>query len=141
MPSTQNDGRPRTYVDSFDVFFGYIPWFAGYLAFVVWARLIVRALRGEKAVQDWTTDIATAFFIGVGAVVSAARVRTAVSLHTSVTETRELLKDAAADAARQDQAGAKRDDRVYRVTVTMAWVAGLTLAAAIVTLTVTIVNA
>jgi hypothetical protein len=140
MPITQNHSWPRTNVDSFDVFFGFIPWFAGYVAFVVWARLIVRALRGEEAVQDWTTDIATAFFIGVGAVVSGARVRTAASLHTSVTETRELLKDAAGDAARRDQAAGKRDDRVYRVTLTMGWVAGLTLAAAIVTLAVTIVK-
>ena len=140
VTNPQQPTPTRKYFDGFDLVVGFLPWFAGYVAFVVWARLIVRAIRGEEVVQEWTTDVATALFIAAGALVSAARVRNSVSIHGTVVEARELLRDTKADADRRSESAAVRDDKMYRLTTRMAWVAGLTLAAAVVTLAVAVVR-
>lgn len=130
----------RSLVDGFDVVFGLLPWLAGYGTFVIWARVIVGAIRGEEVSHSWSTDAITALFIAAGSLASAARVRAGVALHDSVAELREAAQEASEEAERRDARAAARDAQLYRVTVKMAWVAGLTLAAAILTLIVTLVG-
>jgi len=150
--------RIRAYIDGFDVLFGLFPGLTGYAAFVSWARVIVRALRGEAVIEDRRTTYATAAFIAARAISSGTHVRQSVALHESIRELRELLGEAAADAeAREkrlaetleaaaldaearERRAADRDKRLYKVNVAMASLAGFTLLAAIVTLVVAIVQ-
>jgi hypothetical protein len=44
--------RLKTYLDPIDLFFGIFPAAASYAAFVTWASLIVRAIRGEDVKED-----------------------------------------------------------------------------------------
>ena len=62
-----------------------------------------------------------------------------MALRESLIEVREVMRTAAEDDAERDQRNAARDERIYKVTVAMAVVAGVTLAAAIITLVVTLV--
>ena len=146
------------YLDAYDVLFGLVPGLAGYAAFVAWADVIVRALRGEDTSENWRTFVGSAGYIGSRAMISSANARSNVALHDSVTEMRQLLREAAKDAEERDsrlrdllrevaadaqareQHAAQRDQRLYRVTFAMAVLAGLTLLSAIVTLVVTIVS-
>ena len=130
----------RSSIDAFDVLFGLFPWMAAYIAFVTWASKIVNAIRGEEVIDDWRTTFATVAFIAARSIGSAAEVRGNVALHESVVEMRELLREAAADAEARDRRAAEREAKLFSVTVKMAWVAGFTLLAAIVTLVVTIVK-
>lgn len=130
----------RTSVDAFDVLFGLFPWMAAYMAFVMWANKIVNAIRGEEVTDDWRTTSATVAFIAARSIASATEVRESVALRESVVEMRQLLREAAADAEARDRRAADREDKLFSVTVKMAWVAGFTLLAAIVTLVVTIVK-
>jgi hypothetical protein len=146
-------------IDVFDLVFGFGPWMAAYAAFVTWLNLIVRAVRGEDVEQDRRTTYATAAFIGARAIYSATHTRETVGLHNSVVELRELQREAAKDAeardkrmrellqqaaadaeARETRGAADRERNLYKINVAMAVLAGLTLAAAIVTLVVTIVK-
>jgi hypothetical protein len=145
-------------IDVFDLVFGFGPWLAAYAAFVSWLNLIVRAVRGEDVRQDRRTTYATAAFIGARAIYSATHTRETVGLHNSVVELRqlqreaakdaeardrrmrELLQQAAADAEAREKRAADRERNLYKINVAMAVLAGLTLAAAIVTLVVTIVK-
>jgi len=150
--------RLGSYIDGFDVLFGLFPGLTGYAAFVSWARVIVRALRGEPVVEDRRTIYATAAFIAARAISSGAHVRQSVALRDSVVELRGLLGDAAADAEEREKRlsetlaiaaadaetrekrAADRDKRLYKVNIAMATLAGLTLLAAIVTLVVAVVR-
>lgn len=144
----------RATFDSFDIFFGLLPLMASYAAFVCWAKLIVRAIRGEEVQEDWRVTVATAAHIGIRALVAATEVRESVALrqavgetslaishtHQSVSDTRQLLNDIAVDATNRDHQSRKQQDQLYKVTLAMAWVAGFTLLAAIVTLVVAILG-
>lgn len=97
---------------------------------------------------------ATAAYIATRSLVAATEVRESVALRQAVggtrqavsdtrqaiSDTRELIHDMAREAETRDQRAARRQDQLFKVTLTMAWVAGLTLLAAIVTLLVTIVG-
>jgi hypothetical protein len=123
--------RWRSSFDGFDFFFGLVPWMAAYAAFVSWATVIVRAIRGEAVTEDWRAVVSTAAYIGARAMADATEVRESFALRGSVAELRELLRDAARDAEERDRRAAQRERRVYRITVAMAVLAGFTLLAAI----------
>lgn len=136
--------------DGVDWLFGLIPGLFGYAAFVAWADVIVRALRGEDVSENWKTLVGSASYVGSRAMVSSTNVRASFALNEAVSETRQLLREAAdeaeardermreflrqaaADADARDRRAAEREDKLYRV-------AALTLMAAIVTLVVTII--
>jgi hypothetical protein len=65
---------------------------------------------------------------------SATRVREASTLRATAFEVRELVRAAAEDAARRDQRAAVQQDRLATLTKWLVMLAGLTLAAALVTL-------
>lgn len=56
-------------------------------------------------------------------------------------EVRELVREAAADAQRREQRAAEQQDRLTRLTKWLVLLAAVTLAAAVVTLVVSIVGA
>jgi hypothetical protein len=131
--------RARASIDGFDVVFGLLPGLTGYAAVTVWTQMLIRGVRGEQDEADeWRLIAASAAYIATRSLASASRVRGDVSMHASVAEMRELLREAARDAEQRDGRAAAMEARLYRINVRMAWVAGLTLAAAIVTLGVTI---
>lgn len=137
--------RLKASVDPVDVLFGIVPASLGYAAFVSWANVIVRAVRGEEAKENWKTFMSTAMFIGVWALMSGARVREMASLRGAAVEMRGLAHEAAAQSEIRDRQAAERDRHASRLQAHMLsltkWLvalAGLTLAAAIVALMVSI---
>lgn len=62
-------------VDAVDVWFGFVPGLIRYAAFVSWADVIVRAIRGEAARENWRTRFATGALTAIGTITSGARVR------------------------------------------------------------------
>lgn len=76
----------------------------------------------------------TGFCLATWAFRSQAHVREAVELRRSVADAIALAREASADASERDRRDRSRDERIFRVTVAMAIVAGLTLLAAIATL-------
>jgi hypothetical protein len=131
----------KSNVDAFDVWFGLLPWLTGFAMAVSWAKLIVRALRGEAVKEDWRVTYSTAAFIAVRAMADASGPRESAALRDSVTEMRGLLRDAAQDAEERDKRAATRDRRLYRTTVAMAVLAGFTLLAAIGSVIVAFIHA
>lgn len=141
-------GRLKTNLpDSIDLWFGLLPWLTGYAAFVSWASLIVRAIRGEEVKEDWRLFVSSGAFIATRTVVAGARVREAAALRGAAVEMRELVREATEEAERRNQRAEDRDHResrrqarLYRLTVWLVVLAALTLAAAIVTLVVSIIS-
>jgi hypothetical protein len=121
--------RFKTTIDSTDLFFGIFPAAASYAAFVTWASLIVRAIRGEDVEEDWRVFVSTAAAMSAFAFVSGTRVREAAALRGTAVEVRELVREA------------EQQDRLTRLTKRLVLLAALTLAAAVVTLVVAIVLA
>jgi len=137
----------KQYVDPIDVFYGFLPAITGYAALVSWADLVVRAIRGETVKEDWRGWGSTAAFIAALTVVSGGRVRQTESLHSAAVEMRELLRDGTEEARRREQVADERDrrdsdrqERLHALTIWLVALAALTLAAAIVTLVVSIVG-
>jgi len=131
-------------VDSVDVWFLTVA-LARYAAFVAWADVIVRAIRGEDSKENWKTLTSSAALIGFSALTSAAEVREFASLRGATVEMRSLVGDAAAQAELRDQRADERDgraaeqqERMLRLNKRAIVLAAVTLAAAIVTLAVTI---
>ena len=125
-------------VDAYDAFSMFL-WMTGFSAFVSWAQMIVRAIRGEAVQQDWRTTYSAAAFIAALVVGSASKARGGAALGESLVEMRKLLREGAKDAEARDKRATVMQKQLYRVNVAMASLAGLTLLAAIVTLVVTIV--
>lgn len=132
--------RLKNYIDPVDVLFGIFPAAASYAAFVSWASLIVRAIRGEEVEEDWRVFVSTAAAMSAFALVSGTRVREAAALRTTAVEVRELMREAADDAQRRDRRVAEQQDRLSRLTKWLVALAALTLASAVVTLVVAIVG-
>jgi hypothetical protein len=130
------DPKAPSGIDAIDVFFGLIPAGSAALAVILWARLMVRALRGEKAAPTWGVSVASGLAIAAQAFVSGTRVREDLALRSSVVEVRTLVRDAAEEQVERDRRDSAREGRLYKLTVAMAVLAGLTLAAAIATLIV-----
>jgi hypothetical protein len=129
----------RKNIDAVEVFYGLLPEAAGYMAFVSWASLIVRAIRGEDAKEDWRTFVSSGAFISTRSLVRSGRVRQAEALRDTAAEVRELVREAAEDAKQRDQRAVEQQSRLTTLTKWLVALAGVTLAAAIVTLAVTIV--
>lgn len=89
--------------DGVDWLFGLIPGLFGYAAFVAWADVIVRALRGEDASENWKTLVGSAGYIGSRAMVSSTNVHASFVLNEAISETRQLLREAAEEAEARDQ--------------------------------------
>jgi len=131
-------------VDFVDVWF-VLQAATGYAAFVSWAEVIVRAIRGEASQENWKTRSSSAALIAFWACTSAVRLRAAASLRGAAVEMHGLVDEAAKQAELRDQRATERDRqsaeqqaRMLVFTRWMAALAALTLAAAIVTLAVTI---
>jgi len=134
-------------VDAVDLWFGFVPGLIRYAAFVSWADVIVRAIRGEAARENWRTRFATGALIAIGTITSGARIKEMASLRGAAVEMRGLVRDAAAQAELRDQRVAERDHlasqqqvRMLSLTRWLVALAGLTLAAAIVTLVIAMVR-
>jgi hypothetical protein len=78
--------RLTRYVDSTEVFFGLLPAAAGYAAFVSWASLIVRAIRGEDVKEDWRVWTSTAALMASFVLISGTRVRETAALRSAAVE-------------------------------------------------------
>lgn len=133
-------------IDAVDVVF-VLMGSVGHAAFVSWANVIVRAIRGEEARENWRTIASSGMLIGFWALMSGARVREMASLRGAAVEMRGLVHDAAVQSELRDQRAAERDhhasqQQAHMLSLTMWLVAlaGLTLAAAIVTLIVAMVQ-
>jgi len=136
--------RLKANVDPVDVWFG-LGALARYAAFVSWANVIVRAIRGEEAKENWKTVTSTGVLIGIWTLTSGARVREMASLRGAAVEMRGLVHDASAQSELRNQEAAERDyhasqQQAHMLSLTrwLVALAGLTLAAAIVTLMVAI---
>jgi hypothetical protein len=114
---------------------------AGFAAFVSWTSLIVQALSGEEVEEDWRVLVSTAGLMAAFTLVAGTRIRETAALREAAVETRELVREAAVDAQHRDQRAAEQQDRLTRLTKWLVLLAAVTLAAAIVTLVVSIVNA
>lgn len=132
--------RLKAYLDPFDVVFGIFPAAANYAAFVTWASLIVRAIKGEEVKEDWRLFVSTAAAMAAFALNSGTRVREAAALRGAALEVRELVREAAEDAERRDQRAAEQQDRLTTLTKWLVLLGAVTLAAAVVTLVVSIVG-
>jgi hypothetical protein len=133
-------------IDSVDVWFLSIA-LARYAAFVAWADVIVRAIRGEESKENWKTLTSSTALIGFSALTSAAEVREFAALRGAATEMRTLIDVAAAQAEQRDQRAAERDrraaeqqERMLLINKLLVILAALTLATALVTLAVTIAS-
>lgn len=136
--------KAKANIDAIDVFF-LLTAATGYAAFVSWASLIVRAIRGEEVDEDWRVFVSTGASMAAFTLVAGARARETAALRGAAVEMRGLVSDAAEDAQRRDQRAADRDvrdsrrqDRLYTLTKWLVALAALTVAAAVVTLVVSI---
>ncbi len=137
--------RLKMYLDPIDLWFGLLPNMTGYAAFVSWGSLIVRAIRGEEAKENWRTFVSAGAFIAARTLVSGTHVRETAALRSAAVEMRELVREATEEAQQrnqradeQDRRDSERQDRLYRLTKWLVALAALTLASAIVTLVVSI---
>lgn len=130
--SSNSTSSPR--IDSIDLAFGLIPSAATFLVAVVWGRVLVRSLRGEGGEVPMSASVVSGIAIASWSYVSGTHARQNLLLRESVADVRDLIRESASDEAQRDERNAARDERVYKLTVAMAVLAGLTLAAAIATL-------
>jgi hypothetical protein len=118
---------------------------ARYAAFVAWAEVIVRAIRGEDSEENWKTFSSSVVLISLSALQSGAEIREFASLRGAAVEMRGLVHDAAAQADLRERRAIERDRQSRKQQATMLLInkgmivlAALTLSAAIVTLAVTV---
>ncbi len=130
----------RTHFDAVDVWTMALT-AARYAGFVAWTDVIVRAIRGEEAKENWKTSSSTAVLLGLSALQSGAEIREFASLRGAAVEMRHLVDDAAKQAELRDHHAAERDRRAEEqqarmllLNKRMVAVAALTLAVAVVTL-------
>jgi hypothetical protein len=117
----------------------------GYAAFVSWAEVIVRAIRGEASKENWKTFASSGLLLGFWTLTSGARVREMASLRGAAVELRGLARDAAEQSELREKQAAERDDaasRQQRVMLSLTkWLvvlAVLTLAVAVTAIVVAI---
>lgn len=108
MAESQFLRRLKANVDPVDVWFG-LGGLIGYAAFVSWADVIVRAIRGEDAKENWRTTTSTGMLIGIWTLTSGARVREMAALRGATVEMRALVHDAAAQSELRDRRATQRD--------------------------------
>jgi hypothetical protein len=132
--------RLAKYIDSIDFFYGIFPFAAGYMAFVTWTPLIVRAIRGEEVEEGWRLYTATSASMAAYTLKSGAQIRQAEALRATVAELREAQHEAAEDARQRDQRAAAEQDRLNRLTQRLVVLAALTLTASLVAVVIAIVS-
>jgi hypothetical protein len=132
--------RPKANVDSLDGFLLVVAG-VGYAAFATWTSLIVRAIRGEEVKEDWRVVVSTAGLMTAFTVLAGTRIREIAAMRGAAVETRALVLEAAEDAQRRDQRAVEQQDRLNALTKRLVMLAALTLAAAVVTLVVSVVLA
>ncbi len=118
-----------------------------FAAFTAWGNLIVRLIRGEDAKEDWRTLSSAAALITFTTLTSAGETREFATLRGAAVEMRRLIGDAEAEAELRDQRASARDrenaeqqTRTLQLTKWLVALATVTLAAALVTLGVTIAS-
>ncbi len=111
---------------------------AGYLAFVSWANLIVRAIKGEAVEEDWRVWLTSAFYIATSGFRAAVELRSGVGTHAASVEARAIMCQAATDASEREQRDTARDERLFRINAAMAVLAGVTLTVAVTSLIITL---
>jgi hypothetical protein len=116
-----------------------------FAAFTAWGNLIVRLIRGEDAKEDWRTLSSAAALITFTTLTSAGEAREFATLRAAAVEMRGLVDDAKGQAELRDQRASERDRenteqqaRMLHLTKWLVALATITLAAALVTLGVTI---
>jgi regulator of protease activity HflC (stomatin/prohibitin superfamily) len=144
MPEKRFLRRLTADIDAIDTLF-VLAGIARYAAFVSWAKVIVGAVRGEEAKEDWRTLASTGLLLGTWTLTSGAKVREMASVRSAAVEMRGLVHEATVQSEMRDRQAAERDQRASRqearmllLTKRLVLLAGLTLAAAIVTLVVAI---
>jgi hypothetical protein len=117
----------------------------GYAAFVAWADVIVRAIRGEASKENWKTFTSSGLLLGFWTLTSGAQVREMASLRSAAVELRGLAHDATAQSELRDKRAAERDEAASRQQSLMLsltkWLVGfavLTLAVAIAAIVVAV---
>jgi len=146
IPEKRLPRRLPANIDAIDVLFVFVG-AARYAAFISWAKVIVRAVRGEEAKEDWRTLAATGVLLGTWALTSGAKVREMAALRGAAVEMRALVHEATVQSEVRDRQATERDQRTSRqearmlcLTKWLLLLAVLTLAAAVVTLVVAIVG-
>lgn len=139
MAQNGDSRRLREHFDAVDVWTMALT-AARYAAFVSWADVIVRAIRGEEAKENWKTSSSTAALMALSALQSASEIREFASLRGAAVEMRQLVDDATTQAELRDRRadererhGLKQQELMLRLTKWLVAFALLTLAAAIVT--------
>jgi hypothetical protein len=129
-------------IDPVELISGTLPAVSGILAFTGWSSVLVRKIRGEDVAsrEEWGLGLISALFVFIRSVVSREYARGAIDLRRTVVEMHAVAREAAEDAEQRDQRAARQQDRLSRLTERLVLLAGLTLAAAIVALVVTLVN-
>lgn len=122
------------------MYFGLLSAVGAYAAFLSWAPLIVRAIRGEPVREDWRLLTGIAAAMASYAVKSGAQIRQAEALRQAVIGPREVQRDAAEDSKRRDERAAKLQEGLNRFTRRLVLIAALTLGASIVAVAVAIVT-
>jgi hypothetical protein len=132
--------RLAKYIDSIDFFYGIFPFAAGYMAFVTWTPLIVRAIRGDEVEEGWRLYSATSASMVAYTLKSGAQIRQAEALRAAVADLRDAQREAAEDAKQRDQRAAEQQDGLNRLTQRLVVLAALTLTASFVAVVVAIVS-
>lgn len=121
-------------IDGIDILFGILPYGIALFLTITWGRLFIRAIHGEQAKVSTGLSVMSGLGIASWSFMSGTRARENIALRGSVIDLREALRETAADEATRDQRSAARDARMFKLTVAMAVLAGMTLLAAIATL-------
>lgn len=110
----------------------------GYAAFVSWAEVIVRAIRGEASKENWKTFASSGLLLGFWTLTSGARVREMASLRGAAVELRGLARDAAEQSELREKQAAERDDAASRQQRVMLSLTKWLVALAVLTLAVAV---
>ncbi len=132
--------RLKASVDAIDVFYGLVPAGAAYAAFVTWASVIVRAIRGEEVEPGWRLSASTAVLMASFTLLSGTRVRENAALRGAAVEMRAVVHEAAQEAKLREERAADRDRHLTTLTKWLVLLAALTLGAAVVTLVVSVIG-
>jgi hypothetical protein len=133
-------------VDAIDVLFGLLPAGMTMIVMVLWGRLLARSIRGDAPrTIPLGTSVASGLAIASWSFVSGTRVRWNVALRQSIVVLRTLGQEQAEEATLRDRRDIARDERdharndqLFRINIGLLILAALTLAAAIVTLVVSL---
>lgn len=144
MRRKRTAGMSKANLDAVDILF-LLRGLIGYSAFVSWADVIVRAIRGEASKENLKTFTSSGLLLGFWTLTSGARVREMASLRGAAVELRGLAHDAATQSELRDRQAVEREKAASRqqtlmlaLTKWLVALAALTLAVAIAAIVVAI---